>query len=365
MSWVGVAVAVGTSVYSGVQSNKRAKAIGGSLDGAIAMARRDPKGIFGEKLDFEGIDYSPLFEQDPGFGNMAGDVIAGNRRNLPANLALTGDTNKGITAQSVDRMQTLYPEFGAAFNQQSQNTMALLRGEIPQEDEDMLTARRTEAQSLGGGGAGRQQVAADLGLSRMDAMESGARNLSNNANLMNLIDPIARHLTPQSNFVDVGQAISTASAENQFRATFMASERDAELNYAMMPDPQKAGMMNLLASREGLKAGNPQTSVLGGALVAGAGSYMGTYNNNKAFQQQQQLMGQLQQPQQTYTAAPVPQPTYATAADRTAGVPAMSGTGAFAAPTTYNPATGGAYGQQGGLWAFFNGGKKQNAYSFQ
>ena len=87
MTWVAVGVTVvgaAGSAISASSANKRAKAAAGGLDGAIAYARSNPS-AFGEKLKFEGVDYSPLFKTDPGYGNIAGDVIAGNQRNLGAN----------------------------------------------------------------------------------------------------------------------------------------------------------------------------------------------------------------------------------------------------------------------------------------
>jgi hypothetical protein len=349
MSWGMVAVAAGSAIVGGIstsQANKRAKGVSNSMNDAIAYARRNP-GVFGEKIDFESIDYTPLFQQDPGYGNMAGDVIAGNRRNLGANIALTSDTNDAITQDAIDRITKLYPGFADAFAQQTQNTQNFLRGDLPMEDRDRIAAQRSEAVSLGGGGGNlAQQTAADLGLARVDLMERGAAGLTNNTSLLNMIDPVARQLTPQSNFVDVGQAINSAVAENQFDAQFAAAERDAEFNASLIPDPQKAGMLNLMSARAGVQAANPQQSVLGGAFMSAAPALAGAAGNyigaQTAAAQQAKAVSNI--PQQQYVTAP---PTYASAYDRAAQIPTLSGPGA-----AYNPATGGAYGQQGGLWSY-------------
>jgi hypothetical protein len=357
MTWAAVVVG-GTAAIGGAISassaNKQAKRAAGGLDEAIAYARRNP-GVFGEKIDFESISYSPLFREDPGFAGVAGDVIAGNQRNLPAATRLASDTNDAITQDSLDRINKLYPGFQDSFQQQTRNTDAFLRGEIPAEDREMITARRTEAQSLGGGGVNPQQVAADLGLTRMDLMDRGAASLTNNVNLWDAIDPIARQVSPQSLFVDVGQAISSAVAENQFAANFAQSERNAELGYAMSPDPQKAGLLNLMAARSGLQAANPQQNVFGAAVGAGLTAGVGAWGANQAAS----AFAARQNPQYVPTARSAP--VYATPSDQAMKIQTLSGGTAAPPPYAgaYNPSTGQNFGQTGGFWSSFAGQPKR------
>ena len=309
MSMVTVAAVatVGSAAYGAYNSNKNAKGVRNAYGDVMKYAQRNP-GVFGEKIEFEPVDYSPLFKSDPGYGKIAGDTIAGNQRNLPAGINLMQGTNAAITQDSLTRLNALYPQFQGQFNQQSRNTSNLLSGLIPQEDRNAITARRTEAQSLGGGGANQQQVAADLGLTRMQAMEAGAANLTNNMNLWNAIDPISRRVTPQSMFVDPSQAIQSSIAENQFASTFAAQERDAEINYGMLPDPQKAGMLNLLSGKAGVQAATPMQSVGGAALSALGPALMGAYGTNKASQQWNQPL----QSQPGYVGTTYGAPTNAT-----------------------------------------------------
>lgn len=356
MTWAAIAVGVvsaGASAYSTSKSNKAAKKAGNGLNESIAYARRNP-GVFGEKIDFESLSYTPLGDMDPGYANLAGQVIAGNQRNLPDATRLANETNAAITQGSVNRLNTLYPEFNDSFDQQSRNTDAFLRGEIPAEDRELITARRTEAQSLGGGGVNPQQVAADLGLTRMELMAQGAANLTNNVNLWDAIDPVARQITPQSLFVDVGQALSTAASDAQFAASFEQSERNAELNYAMTPDPQKAGMLNLLSARAGLQAANPQQSVFGNAAVAGITAGVGAYGSNQAAN----AYAARQTPQYVPTTRTAP--AYASPSDQAMNAQTLSGTsGAAPQYAAYNPSTGQNFGQTGGFWSSFAGQPKR------
>jgi hypothetical protein len=94
-------------------------------------------------------------------------------------------------------------------------------------------------------------------------------------------------------FVDVGQAISNSIQENQFGAQFAQSERNAELAFGMQPDPQKAGLLNLLAGRGGLQAANQPTSVAGAGLTGGMNAGMAAYTR----QSDQEALKNLLQPQ--------------------------------------------------------------------
>lgn len=350
MTWVATAVSVGggvvNSAISASSANKRANAASKGLDEAVAYARANPS-AFGEKLDWSGVDYSPMFKSDPGYGNIAGSTIAGNQRNLPANLNLMRETNQAITKDSMDRINTLYPGFAAAVGQQSQNTQNFLRGQLPMEDQNMITSRRTEAQSLGGGGANAQQVAADLGLARMDLMNQGQAGMNNLVNMFNAVDPVNRRVNPQSMFVDVGQAISNSIQENQFGAQFAQSERNAELAFGMQPDPQKAGLLNLLAGRAGLQAANQPTSVAGAALTGGMNAGMAAYTRQQDKNDLKDLlntyapMTSYQQVMQETGRRAAPAGSYNTLS----GAPYYDITGGQA----YNPATGGSFSQQGGL----------------
>jgi len=354
-----VAVSAGSAAYSASQANKRARGIDQGFANAQQFALDNPT-VFGEKIDFKPVKYNALFKTDPGYGNIAGDTIAGNQRNLPANLQLMRDTNQAISKDARDRINTEYPDFAAQFGQQSQNTANLLRGDIPMEDRNAITARRTEQVSLGGGGSSQGQVAADLGLSRMQAMQSGAANLTNNVNLWNAIDPISRRLNPQSLFVDVGAAVSSAINENQFNSTFAASQRDAEINYNMLPDPQLAGQLNLMTARTGAQAANPTQSVLGSAVMSGAQAGLGAYQAQQARNswnspQNSWNSPQMQQGQQYFDTSPRSGPQYANIYDQKDQFQTLSGVG-----NTYNPSTGSPYPQQGALSAQLTPIRKNN-----
>jgi hypothetical protein len=240
----------------------------------MGFAADNPQ-AFGEKIPFEAVEYNPLYLQDPGYGNAAGDVAAGNQRNLPAFTGLAKDTNAFIDEDTLARINKMYPGFGDAFGQQQSNTLNLLRGVIPYEDAAGIAGRRAEAASLAGGGFPSQQVAADLGLTRLGLMQQGQQALQANANLAETINPVNRRLLPQSMFVDTMSAISAMISENQFDASFAQQERNAEFNAALVPDPQAAGMLNLMAGQAGYQAGGIATqSPMISGILSGANAYL-------------------------------------------------------------------------------------------
>ncbi len=240
----------------------------------MGFAADNPQ-AFGEKIPFEKVEYNPLYLQDPGYGNAAGDVAAGNQRNLPAFTGLAKDTNAFIDEDTLARINKMYPGFGDAFGQQQSNTLNLLRGVIPYEDAAGIAGRRAEAASLAGGGFPSQQVAADLGLTRLGLMQQGQQALQANANLAETINPVNRRLLPQSMFVDTMAAISAMINENQFGASFAQQERNAEFNAALLPDPQAAGMLNLMSGQAMYQAGGLATqSPMISGILAGANTYL-------------------------------------------------------------------------------------------
>lgn len=286
---VSAVVAAGSAAYSSSQQKKAAeKAANVSSEefkAVIDYAKKNPE-AFGSKPDeWNSLDYAPLFQTDPGYANLAAQVIAGNQGNLDASTQLSRDTNAYATEDARTRMNQWYPGFQDAFSQQQQNTSNLLAGRLPWEDIMGIAARRTEANSLLGGAGNSQQVAADLGLTRLSLMQQGERSLNANADLVGRIDPFARRIMPQSMFVDTGQAISTAATENWQDYQAAAAERDAAFAYEMMADPYHQGMLNLYAGAAGINTAGAQQSA--------AANIMAAQQQGQSMQQLGQIAGQL------------------------------------------------------------------------
>lgn len=289
MSYAAIAAAVigvaGTA-YSSSQQKKAAGAGGARLDEAIAYARRHPD-AFGRRPDeWNSLDYAPLFRSDPGYADLAGDTIAGNRANFGAAAMLSTANNEWALADERARVAAWDPTFEDSFAIQQQNTQNLLNGVLPFEDLQGITAQRSELNSILGGAGNSQQTAADLGLRRLDLMQQGQNALNSNEGLISRLSPFARRTTPQSMFVNPEQVINSAVGENWQDYQAAAQERDAAFAFEAMADPYQQGMLNLLSGQAGIAAG---ASPLGGGINwaqigQAAGGAINAYQNRNTAQ---------------------------------------------------------------------------------
>lgn len=333
MSWVAVGVAAVGAVGGGIsasQSNKKAKGALGGYDKVVEYARGKP-GAFGKKLDWKNAEFTPLFDENGNYSQFAANTIQGNADNFGAAAGLSDQVNNWMTNSQQQRLNAFDPTFMDSYGQNAQNTSNMLNGVIPQEDMNGIISNRTQRQQLAGANPGGQQVAADLGLTRMGLMQQGSQQLGQNASIFNQLFPQGSYMRPDSMFVDVPAALNSAIQENQFGANFAANERTLAANAAAQPDPYQAGMLNLLASRAGMQAGMPQQSVAGGALAGGTSAYGGYITAS----------GQLYGGQNTQPAGysdpnwQPPQRRYASQANRSAqtpygtGISGISNTGAY------------------------------------
>lgn len=282
MSWVAVGVTVVGAVggaASANSANKKAKAANSQYNQLVEYGRANPD-AFGEKLDWKNVNYSPLYPNGAAIADVAGQSINGNRANFGAASSLAGMTNDWMKMQQQARLNEFDPTFMDSYGQQARNTASLLRGEIPMEDMNAIISNRTERQGLSGANIGQQQVAADLGLTRLNLMNQGQQALAGNAALYGNLFPQQNYMNVQSMFVDPSAAINTVLNENQFAYNARVNERNQRLAYAAMPDPYESGVMDLIAARAGVQAANPGANVGGGALLGGLQSYGGYVANS-------------------------------------------------------------------------------------
>jgi len=284
MTWAAVAVVAAGAIAGGVssqQASKKAKGANSQYDKLVEYARANPE-AFGEKLDWKNVNYSPLYPNG-GYNAVARETIQGNLQNFDGATSLAGQTNDWIKMQQQARLNEFDPGFMGSYGQSAQNTANLLAGRIPMEDMAAIVGNRTQMQALSGANTGGGQVAADLGLTRLGLMQQGAQQLQGNANLYNMLFPQDRYATPQSMFLDPSAALNTRLQENQFAYQAAMNERNQRLGYAAQPDPYEAGIMDLLAGRAGMKAGNTTPSAGAGALSGGLQAYAGFLGSTGQF----------------------------------------------------------------------------------
>lgn len=246
----------------------------------MAQAGQNPEGIFGSPVEFSAPEYKPLEEEDPGYAGIVKRILAGDLSNLGDASALSSGINKEISKATRTRIEGWDPSFMGALSTLEKTRNQTLKGRLPYEDALAITADRGRlANDLGQAGGSGPQTAADLGMKRLDLMTNIGPNLTASiVNILNGVDPIARHSLPQDYLLSPREGVPMAIQDRQFGATF---NMDSQLTQAYLdaaPDPAAAGMFNLQAFQAGL--GNPGqgsgTAMLG--AVGNAFSALGQIN---------------------------------------------------------------------------------------
>jgi hypothetical protein len=238
--------------------------------GGQAIAGFDPFNWLANKAVTSAGGKSAVFGSKPGvasysatdLGTAADTAAKSNLSNMPDIMAM---------------LDKITPGFSEELKQGGKNTMALLRGEIPQDVQD-LVRRNSAYQSLMGGYAGsglsKALTARDFGRTSLDLMQLGGNSAQKWAGLSQ---------------ASVAPFMVTAPAEAD--ATFrnnlytQATEQN-RLNVAAAPDPGAAGTFNLQVALGMTAASMGMGSAMGGmrgGATANAGNntgnnYAGTYN---------------------------------------------------------------------------------------
>lgn len=267
-------IAAGATVYAASSSSSNTdKQIAAQKDLANG-AGGGAGSVFGNKV--KPVKYDALWTKDPGYRNSAFQVINGDRQNLPYASKLSADTNAAITASSKARVNGFDPTMMASLDQLYQNRNNELQGNLPYQDAvAAMAGRNRSANDMGQAGGSGPQVAADLGLSRLDLQNQGAGLSAQITQILNGIDPVSRYSTPQDFQITPGQAIPWEISDNQFKASFQAQQNAV----AAMADPAAAGMFNLQQFNAGLQSqqgANQSRQITGAAQgIAGIASAYG------------------------------------------------------------------------------------------
>lgn len=223
------------------------------------------------EFNFE--EYEPLESKDPGYAGLVARILQGNRSNLPYATGLSSDINKAISAATRQRIEGWDPTFAGAMSTLQRTRNDTLKGRLPYEDALAISADRGRlANDLGVGSSG-PQIAADLGLKRLDLMTNVGPGLTTSiVNILQGVDPIQRHTTPEGFLLNPQQTLPMAISDNQFGAQFNMTGQLTQAYLDAAPNPAAQGMFNLQAFQAGF----------GGQQGGGAGQMLGAIGG--AFQ---------------------------------------------------------------------------------
>lgn len=264
-------IAAGASVYGTMEANKRAK----SAQNALADAQGNANDIFGTRPKLA--KYKALYKGDPGYKNLATATIEGSFGNQKKAADLTGAINKSITKQAQGRIKSWDPTFLGAMSQLERNRNMALNGVLPAGDVMSISGDRGKlANDLGYAGGSGPQIAADLGLKQLDLQTNvGAGLAAQISNILNQVDPIGRHASPESYLLSPQQTVPWAIQESQFAAEFKQQQNFI----AAGANPAAAGAFNMQAFQAGLQGGGGNgNAALIGAVASGIGGIASAYS---------------------------------------------------------------------------------------
>lgn len=276
----GTAVSAGTAISAAADKKKAAKQQADAQKKLQAQAGANPGGIFGEPVQFDAPEYKPMEEEDPGYADFVKRILAGDLNNLGDASSLSGGINKEISKATRARIEGWDPSFMGALSTLQKTRNQTLKGHLPYEDALAITADRGRlANDMGQAGGAAPQVAADLGMKRLDLMTNTGPNLTASiVNILNGVDPVARHTTPTDYLLNPQQTLPLAIQDRQFGATFNFDSSLTQAYLDAAPNPGAQGQFSLQAFQAGL--GNPGqgsgTAMMG--AVGNAFSALGQIN---------------------------------------------------------------------------------------
>lgn len=249
------AVGAGLTAFGGLSN---ASAVSDSIaaqqaafSNLISTAQADPTAIFGSIPQYQHVDYTPLYQSDPGYAGLVNDALKGDLHNLPLATDLTSQINKATSADALSRIQGWDPSFLASLNLLQNNANAALQGNLPYSDALQIAGGQGQlSNQLGMAGGQGPQVAADLGLTRSSLMNTtGPSLLGQITSILNQVDPVTNQINASNFLLNPSQAVSSAVQENQFGATFNMNQNLQEAAFGAMPDPAAQGIFNLQAAQ--------------------------------------------------------------------------------------------------------------------
>lgn len=204
------------------------------------------KSVFGSRPGVA--DYVPTDA-----GTEAARAVSSNSANAPEIQAL---------------LDKILPGWSEMEKQGSRNTLSMLKGEIPQDVQDLLrrnSAYKAFAGGYGGSGMSKALTARDFGRTSLDLMDAGTNSAQRWSGMA------------QSAF-----APFMVSARDQTETTFKnnlykQAVDQFKFNVAAAPDPAAAGLFNTIATIGGTAASFGMGSAMGAARGGGGGSSVGSF----------------------------------------------------------------------------------------
>lgn len=169
------------------------------------------------------------------------DTIAGNLKALPSAAELSDKTNDEILKQDLKRIRALVPNYDTNINRLGDVSRDLLLGRLPYGDVLDITSNRSElAASVGVPGGSAKATLRDLGVSQLQATQSGASLFQQMMGIAEAVNPQQSRMRPQQMYFN---PLDRAQLDIEQATLQQQSEQNAN-NLAAMPDPAAAALFN-------------------------------------------------------------------------------------------------------------------------
>lgn len=173
----------------------------------------------------------------------------------------------------------MIPNYDENMRLEGMATNSLLNGNLPYDDVLDIVAKRGEAgNAMGIPGGSAPATLRDLGLSRLDAIKTGAGLMKGMVDIADQINPVGRQMLPQSMFLNPMDRINAAMQQNQ---VIQQSDQN-KFNIEAAPTPSEALRAQVALSGQ-LNGGGGQGAAVGGyaqalqGLISGLGqAYKGS-----------------------------------------------------------------------------------------
>lgn len=250
--WIALIGALAGAASSASESKKKEDRAKDTVAGVKDLSDGDWNGysaadIFGSKTQpalFENGQYNPI-----DYTGVQGDTIRGNTTNLPDIVGLTSGINQALRDDSALRIEQFAPGFGGNLRTMTDAAKSLLGGRLPYSDVlDIVSGRQEFGNTIGTAGTFTNATLKDLGISQLQAVQTGSEMMSRITNLVESIDPVGQRSRPQDWTLSPSQTVPLRQQDNQFAASFDQMERilaqQSEQNANVLnsaPDPAARG----------------------------------------------------------------------------------------------------------------------------
>lgn len=245
---IGSVVSIGAGVYQANQAKKATANAGGIPDAALY-----------QPVDFQKEQMNTILGNQDALGNIRG---------------LNNDTNNVITSQALKRITSFVPNFRSLMRTQANNAGSLIKGQLPYDDVLGIAENHGSLNNaLGTPGTAMPGTLKDLGISRLNAQESGQGMMQRMVGMAEQVSPISRYSRPQDYYLYPNQTIPWELEQHQLEQQSQQSANNLKAGISPTQLAQNAAALS--GATNPFSSVGPALGSIAGALKGSGGSGSG------------------------------------------------------------------------------------------